>query len=48
MAAFLSNMSAALPAALWAGRVLLRCGLSLFGQREEPEVWGFISLTITH
>ena len=54
MAAFLSNMSAALPAALWAGRVLLlltavwvllRCGLSLFGQREEPEVWGFISLS---
>lgn len=47
-------MSAALPAALWAGRVLLllaavwvllRCGLSLFGQREEPEVWGFISLS---
>ena len=54
MAAFLSNMSAVLPAALWAGRVLLllaavwvllRCGLSLFGQREEPEVWGFISLS---
>ena len=54
MAAFLSNMSTALPAALWAGRVLLllaavwvllRCGLSLFGQREEPEVWGFISLS---
>lgn len=54
MAAFLSNLNASLPTALWIGRVLLllaaawvllRCGLSLFGRKEEPEVWGFLSLS---
>ena len=54
MAAFFSNLAAALPTALWVGRillaaaavwVLLRCGISLFGNREAPEVWGFVSLS---
>lgn len=54
MAAFFSNLTSALPTALWAGRillaaaavwVLLRCGISLFGRKEAPEVWGFVSLS---
>ena len=54
MSAFFSNLATALPAALWMGRivllaaaawVLLRCGISLLGNREAPEVWGFVSLS---
>ena len=54
MAAFFSNLTSALPTVLWAGRillaaaavwVLLRCGISLFGRKEAPEVWGFVSLS---
>ena len=54
MSAFFSNLATALPAALWVGRivllaaaawVLLRCGISLLGNREAPEVWGFVSLS---
>ena len=44
----------AAPALLWSGRVMLlilaliiliRCCRSLFGQKEESEVWGFVSLS---
>lgn len=54
MSAFFSNLATVLPAALWVGRivllaaaawVLLRCGISLLGNREAPEVWGFVSLS---
>ena len=54
MSAFFSNLTTILPTALWVGRVLLllaavwvllRCGLSLFGRKEDPEVWGFLSLS---
>ena len=54
MSAFFSNLATALPAALWVGRivllaaaawVLLRCGISLLGNREAPEVWGLRSLS---
>lgn len=55
MSAFFSQLIADFPPALlWAGRIalsavailiLLRCGISLFGKKEAPEVWGFLSLT---
>ena len=52
MIAFLSNLTAG-STVLWVGRILLflaaawvvvRCAVSLFGSREAPEVWGFVSL----
>ena len=52
MIAFLSNLTAG-STVLWVGRILLflaaawvvaRCAISLFGSREAPEVWGFVSL----
>lgn len=55
MADFFTNLlSGAIPAALWGGRVLavvlavwilIRCAVSLFGDRETPEIWGFLSLS---
>lgn len=55
MADFFTNLiTTALPTVLWVGRIVLflaaawvlaRCGLSLFGSREAPEVWGFLSLS---
>lgn len=55
MTDFFTNLTTnALPTVLWAGRivlflaaawVLVRCGLSLFGSKEAPEVWGFLSLS---
>ena len=52
MIAFLSHLTAG-STVLWVGRILLflaaawvvvRCAISLFGSREAPEVWGFVSL----
>ena len=55
MTDFFANLTTtALPTVLWVGRILLflaaawvlvRCGLSLFGCKEAPEVWGFLSLS---
>lgn len=51
---FFNFITGSLPTLLWVGRILLsaaavwillRCGISLFGKKESPEVWGFLSLS---